>query len=314
MNRVVILDPLWPLDRTTDGLDGLDVDLGIADVAAGDDVIAVLVAPEQRIDADVLDACPNLRMAATCSTGFDNLAVDELTAAGVRCVHVGGYCDEEVADHAITLAMALLRAVPQLDVHVRAGGWWPFPQAPRRIAGSVLGVVGFGRIGRLVAARGRAVGMRVCAADAHVDDAAIAAAGVDPVDLDALLSVSDVVTLHAPLLPETEHLIDAAALARMRGDAYLVNCARAGLVDHAALGAALRDGTIAGAAIDVFPVEPPPADEPARTWPNAVLQPHAAWYSPEAHYAPYTRLIEDVARLLRGDEPIGLIRRPEAPR
>lgn len=314
MTRVVILDPLWPLERTAGALDGLGVDLVVADAAVGDDVVAVLVAPEQTIGPEVLDACPNLRMAATCSTGFDNLAVDELTAAGIRCVHVGGYCDEEVADHAITLAMALLRAVPQLDADVRAGGWWPFPRAPRRIAGSVLGVVGFGRIGRLVAQRGQAVGMRVCAVDAHVEPAAIAAAGVEPVDLDALLATSDVVTLHTPLLPETERLIDAAALARMRDDAYLVNCARAGLVDHAALGAALRDGVIAGAALDVFPVEPPPLDEPARSWPNAVLQPHAAWYSPEAHYAPYTRLIDDVARLLRGEEPIGLIRRPEAPR
>lgn len=314
MSRVVILDPLWPLDRTAGALDGLEIGLEVADRAAGEDVVAVLVAPEQTIGADLLDACPHLRMAGTCSTGYDNLDVDALTAAGVRCVHVGGYCDEEVADHTIALAMALLRAVPQLDAHVREGGWWPFPRAPRRIAGSLLGVIGFGRIGRLVAARGLAVGLRVCATDAHVDPAAIAAAGVEPVALDALLATSDVVTLHAPLLPETQHLIDAAALARMRDDAYLVNCARAGLVDHAALGAALRDGVIAGAALDVFPVEPPPADEPARTWPNAVLQPHAAWYSPEAHFAPYTRLIEDVARLLRGDEPIGLIRRPEAPR
>ncbi len=308
MRRVVLLDPLWPLDGVDAALAGLDVVVEKADVATGDDVVAVLAAPEQEIRADVLGRCPNLLLAGTCSTGYDNLDVDALSDAGVMCLHVSGYCDEEVAEHAIALATGLLRGVHRLDRHVRDGGWWPYPLEPRRVRGSRLGIIGLGRIGRLVAALGQANGMAVAAFDPAVDAGEVRALGVEPLDLDALLATSDVVTLHAPLVDATRHLIDADALGRMRPDAYLVNCARAGLVDHAALGAALAAGEIAGAAIDVLPVEPPGPDEPALGWPNLVLQPHASWYSPEASLAPYRRQIDDLARVLRGERPQGLIR------
>lgn len=308
MRRVVLLDPLWPLDGVEEALAGLDVVVEKADRAEGADVVAVLAAPEQEIRADVLARCPDLRLAGTCSTGYDNLDVDALSAAGVMCLHVSGYCDEEVAEHAIALATGLLRGVHRLDRHVRDGGWWPYPMEPRRVRGSALGIVGLGRIGRLVAELGRANGMAVAAYDPAVDAADARALGVEPVALEDLLAASDVVTLHAPLVEATRHLIDADALRRMRSDAYLVNCARAGLVDHAALGAALVAGEIAGAAIDVLPVEPPAADEPARDWPNLVLQPHASWYSPAASLAPYRRQIDDLVRVLRGERPHGLIR------
>lgn len=308
MRRVVLLDPLWPLDGVDAALVGLDVVVEKADVAAGDDVVAVLAAPEQEIRADVLGRCPNLLLAGTCSTGYDNLDVDALSDAGVLCLHVSGYCDEEVAEHAIALATGLLRGVHRLDRHVRDGGWWPYPLEPRRVHGSRLGIIGLGRIGRLVAALGQANGMAVAAFDPAVDAGEAHALGVEPLALDALLATSDVVTLHAPLVDATRHLIDADALRRLRPDAYLVNCARAGLVDHAALGAALAAGEIAGAAIDVLPAEPPGPDEPALGWPNLILQPHASWYSPEASLAPYRRQIDDLARVLRGERPQGLIR------
>ena len=296
---MVILDPLWPLDGADAVLDGLDVVLEKADAAAGDDVVAVLAAPEQRVPADLLDHAPNVRLVGTCSTGYDNLPVAALQAQGVTCIHVAGYCDEEVAEHTVMLASALLRGMHRLDGFVREGGWWPFPLEPRRISG-----------GRLVAERAAAVGMVVAASDAFVPDEAMRAAGVEPLDLDTLLETSDVVTLHAPLTDDTRGLINARRLAQMRDDAYLVNCARAGLVDHQALGDALLHGVIAGAAIDVYPHEPPPPDEPAFRWPNLIVQPHSAWYSPEASLAPYTRQIEDLARFLRGEQPVGLI--PEA--
>ena len=286
MTRVVILDPLWPLEESADVLATLDVVVEKAAAASGDDVVAVLAAPEQRIAADLLEHAPNVRLVGTCSTGYDNIAV---------------------AEHTITLASALLRGVHQLDRFTRAGGWWPFPREPRRLRGSRLGIIGFGRIGRLVAAQGNALGMEVVAADEFVDEATMRALGVEQVDLDTLFETSDVVTLHAPLLPATRHLVNARRLAQMREDAYLVNCARGPLVDHAALGDALLHGVIAGAAIDVYPSEPPPADEPAFGWPNLIVQPHSAWYSPAASLAPYTRQIEDLARFLRGEQPAGVI-------
>ena len=307
MRRVVILDPLWPLDVGREALDGIDVVLEQTDRIEGDDVVAVLAAPEQMVPADLLDRAPNVRLVGTCSTGYDNLPVEALSALGIRCIHVKSYCDEEVAEHTITLAANLLRGVALLDGFVRDGGWWPFPREPRRIAGSRLGIIGFGRIGRLVAAQGRAFGMEVVACDEFVAASAMLALGVQPVDLDTLLETSDVVTLHAPLLPATRHLMNARRFAQMRDDAYLVNCARGPLVEHVALGDALRMGVIAGAAIDVYPVEPPPPDEPAFSWPGLIVQPHSAWYSPEASLAPYRRQLEDLARFLRGDEPEGLI-------
>lgn len=307
MRRVVILDPLWPLDVGREALDGIDVVLEQTDRIEGDDVVAVLAAPEQTIPADLLDRAPNVGLVGTCSTGYDNLPVEALSSLGIRCIHVKSYCDEEVAEHTITLAANLLRGVALLDGFVRDGGWWPFPREPRRIAGSRLGIIGFGRIGRLVAAQGRAFGMEVVACDEFVEASAMLALGVQPVDLDTLLETSDVVTLHAPLLPATRHLMNARRFAQMRDDAYLVNCARGPLVDHVALGDALRMGVIAGAAIDVYPVEPPPPDEPAFSWPGLIVQPHSAWYSPEASLAPYRRQLEDLARFLRGDEPEGLI-------
>lgn len=307
MNRVIVLDPLWPLEESADVLATLDVVLEKSDTAIGDDIVAVLAAPEQRVPADLLTLAPNVRLVGTCSTGYDNLPVAELQAQGVACIHVAGYCDDEVAEHTITLASALLRGVHQLDRFTREGGWWPFPREPRRLRGSRLGIVGFGRIGRLVAAQGGALGMELVACDEFVDEAVMRGLGVEKVDLDTLFETSDVVTLHAPLLPETRNLVNARRLAQMRDDAYLVNCARGPLVDHLALGDALIHGVIAGAAIDVYPVEPPPADDPAFGWPNLIVQPHSAWYSPAASLAPYTRQIEDLARFLRGEQPAGLI-------
>lgn len=307
ISRVVILDPLWPLEESADVLASLDVVVEKAPEAVGDDVIAVLAAPEQRVPADLLDHAPNVRLVGTCSTGYDNLPVAELQAQGVTCIHVAGYCDDEVAEHTITLASALLRGVHRLDRFTREGGWWPFPREPRRIRGSRLGIIGFGRIGRLVAAQGTALGMEVVAFDDVVGEDAMRDLGVEKVDIDTLFETSDVVTLHAPLLPETRNLVNARRLAQMRDDAYLVNCARGPLVDHAALGDALIHGVIAGAAIDVYPVEPPPADDPAFTWPNLIVQPHSAWYSPAASLAPYTRQIDDLARFVRGESPVGVI-------
>ncbi|MGI9187860.1 MAG: C-terminal binding protein [Gaiellales bacterium] len=307
MKRVIILDPLWPLEESADVLATLDVTLEKASTVSGDDVVAVLAAPEQRVPADLLDHAPNVRLVGTCSTGYDNLPVPELQARGVTCIHVAGYCDDEVAEHTITLASALLRGVHQLDRFTRDGGWWPFPREPRRIRGSRLGIIGFGRIGRLVATQGAALGMEIVAFDEFVAEDVMRELGVEKVDIDTLFETSDVVTLHAPLLPETRNLINARRLAQMRDDAYLINCARGPLVDHAALGDALVHGVIAGAAIDVYPVEPPPADEPAFGWPNLIVQPHSAWYSPAASLAPYTRQIDDLARFLRGETPVGVI-------
>jgi D-3-phosphoglycerate dehydrogenase len=305
--RVVVTDPFWPLDEARDVLDGTGVEVVFAEDMGGDDVVGLLTIPDTPVPGDILEHAPALRVVATGSTGFDHIPVGTLAAAGVISCHVAGYCDEEVAETAVVHAAALLRGVHRLDGFVRAGGWWPYPVQPRRVEGSTLGIVGFGRIGREVARRADRLGMRCVAFDPFAPDGVFAEAGVERSELHELLAVSDVVTLHALLTDATRHLIDADALATMRPEAYLVNCARAGLVDHDALGVALAEGRIAGAALDVFPLEPIPTDEPALAWPNTVVQPHSSWYSPGAERLPYLRAAEAVAAVLRGEEPAGRI-------
>jgi D-3-phosphoglycerate dehydrogenase len=150
--------------------------------------------------------------------------------------------------------------------------------------------------------------MRVLAADPVLDSAA--AAPAERVELDELLAAADVVTLHALLTPQTVGLIGAQQLALMRSDAYLVNCARSALVDHAALGEALRAGRLGGCALDVLPQEPPAPDEPALQWPRTIINPHSAWYSPQSSGAPYRMAAEAVAAVLEGREPVGVVARP----
>lgn len=302
---VVLLDPWSDVGEVERACDGLDVAVEQrADMPAGDDIVALVAGPDYGVGAAELAALPALRVVATPSTGFDHLDVPALEEAGVWATNVSSYCDDEVADHAIAMTVDLLRGVTLLDRSVREGTWDYAVSFPRRIARSSLGIVGFGRIGRVVASRGQGLGMRVLAYDAHVPPAAIRDAGVEPcASLADLMAAADVVTLHAALTPATRGLIDAAALAALRPGSYLVNCSRAGLVDPDALGAALVSGHLGGAALDVLPVEPPVAGEPALTWPRTVLNPHAAWASAESERLPYRFAADAVAAVLRGGEP-----------
>ena len=277
---------------------------------AGEDVVGLLVGTEVPVGAPELAALPSVRIVAATATGYDHLDLEAIAAAGAWATHCPGYCDDEVAETAIAFAVDLLRGVTLLDRSVHAGRYDHLDAPGRRITGSVLGIVGLGRIGRAVAWRAHALGMRVLAADPVVD--ADAAAPAELVELDELLAAADVVTLHALLTPQTHGLIGAERLALMRPDAYLVNCARAALVDHTALGEALRAGRLGGCALDVLPQEPPAADEPALEWPCTLINPHSAWYSPESSGAPYRMAAEAVAAVLEGREPAFALARPVA--
>jgi D-3-phosphoglycerate dehydrogenase len=312
MSRVVLLDPagrLETVEAVLAGHTGVTVTRG-DEMPAGDDVIGVLVAPEIAVGAAELARLAGIRVVAATATGFDHLDLEAIAAAGAWATHCPGYCDEEVAEHALALTVAMLRGVVLLDRGARQGIWDETPSPPRRIAGATLGVVGLGRIGRQVARRAAALEMTVLASDpvAQTD------AGVEMVSLDELLERSDVITLHALLTPSTRELIGAAQLARMRPGAYLVNCARAALVDHDALGQALRSGHLGGCALDVLPTEPPRDDEPAFDWPRTVINPHSAWYSPLSATAPYRMAAEAVAAVLDGREPFGTLARPASGR
>jgi D-3-phosphoglycerate dehydrogenase len=308
--RVLVIDPTWELAWAEEELREANVSVEAAERPEGGDVVGLLVCPDVPVGRPELARLPRLEAVATNATGFDHLDVQALADAGVWCSNIAGYCTEEVAEHAIAMAVGLLRGVTELDRDVRAGSWDVFRSPPRRVAGACLGVVGFGRIGRAVAWRARALGMDVVACDALVADEDIRAEGVEPASLDDLLARADVVTLHAPLDGTTRKLVDAAAIERMKPGAFLVNCARGDLVDHEALAAALESGRLGGAALDVLPTEPPGPDEPALRFPRTILNPHAAWYSQQARQLCYSLPARDLARALTGGEPVYALARP----
>jgi D-3-phosphoglycerate dehydrogenase len=277
---------------------------------AGDDVVALLVGIDLPIGPAELAQLPALRAVATFSTGFDHIDVGAVSAAGAWVLHAGDYCSDEVAEHTIAFVLGLLRATHGLDRDVRAGSWELDDHPPRRVAGSTLGVVGCGRIGSRVVRRATALGMRVLATDPYVPAGEMRMVGAEPVSLAELLAASEVVTLHTPLDESTRGLIGASELAAMRRGAYLVNCARAGIVDHHALGEALRSGHLAGAALDVLPEEPPAPEAPELAWPDTVLNPHVAYYSELTQRELLRRPAHDVMLVLTGQEPRYVVARP----
>jgi D-3-phosphoglycerate dehydrogenase / 2-oxoglutarate reductase len=308
--RVVLIDEVGDVTASRAALSAHpDVEVHRADaLPAGEDIVGVLVGTEVPVGAAELNRLPAVRIVAATATGYDHLDLAAIAAVGAWATHCPGYCDDEVAETAIAFALDLLRGVTLLDRSVHAGVYDHLVAPGRRIDGSVLGIVGLGRIGRAVAWRAQALGMRVLAADPAVD--AATAGPAELVELDVLLATADVVTLHALLTEQTHELINAERLALMRRDAYLINCARSALVDHAALGEALRAGRLGGCALDVLPQEPPAPDEPALDWPRTLINPHSAWYSPQSRSAPYRMAAEAVAAVLEGREPAGALARP----
>ncbi|HTU98114.1 MAG TPA: NAD(P)-dependent oxidoreductase [Solirubrobacteraceae bacterium] len=313
MARVILIDEVGDVEAARAALAGRpEIEVQRADaLPSGADIVGVLVGTEVPVGPAELAGLPAIRAVAATATGYDHLDLAAIAAAGAWATHCPGYCDDEVAETALAFAVDLLRGVTLLDRSVHAGRYTHLDAPGRRIAGAVLGIVGLGRIGRAVAWRGHALGMRVLAADPMVP--AAAAAPAELVELDELLAAADVVTLHALLTEETHELISAERLALMRPDAYLVNCARSALVDHAALGDALHQGRLGGCALDVLPEEPPAPDEPALEWPRTIINPHSAWYSPQSSGAPYRMAAEAVAAVLEGREPTGALARPAAP-
>jgi glyoxylate reductase len=220
-----------------------------------------------RIDSELLEACPRLRAIANYAVGWDNVDVEAAAARGIAVGNTPDVLTETTADLAFALILAAARRLEPAARDVRAGEWhtWdPNGWLGHDVHGATLGIVGFGRIGRAVARRAEGFDMTVLHAD--VDEEAV------PVE--ELLERSDIVTLHCPLTPETRHLIDTDALRRMKPTAVLVNTARGPIVDHAALRHALIEGVIAGAALDVSDPEPLPAEHPLLQAPNLTVLPH----------------------------------------
>ncbi len=235
----------------------------------------------ERVDAELLDAAgPQLKVVSNYAVGFDNLDIPELTRRRIPAGNTPGVLTETTADLAFALMMAAARRIDEGSRYVRHGRWktWgPMLLMGVDLHGATLGIVGFGRIGRGMAKRASGFGMRVLYHDVHpasADDER--GLNARRVEMDELLAESDMISLHTNLTDETRHLIDAAALARMKPTAVLVNTSRGPVVDQVALYEALRDGRIFAAALDVTDPEPMPADDPLLTLENCLVVPHIA--------------------------------------
>jgi D-3-phosphoglycerate dehydrogenase len=251
----------------------------VIEAGAGCDGLLVQYAP---VNAKVFTARPEIRIASRYGAGYDTINVNDARRYGVWVANAPDYGVGEVATHALAMALALLRHLPQYDRDVRAGRWhYSSPGALRRASELTLGILGLGRTGKRMAHIGRNAFARVIACDPYLIDGDFPAY-VERVELEQLFSRADVVSLHVPLTDETRGMVDARLFERMKCGAILVNTARGAVVDIDALAAALDAGVLDGAGLDVLPTEPPPADHPLLSHPRVLLSPHAAFYSTAA--------------------------------
>jgi (S)-sulfolactate dehydrogenase len=265
------------------------------------DADALIVRNRTQVNLELLAAAPRLRVVGRLGVGLDNIDVAACAARDIAVIPATGANALAVAEYVIGAAMVLLRGTYFATADVAAGKW---PRAAlssgREIAGKTLGIVGFGGIGRLTGRLGRALGMRVIGFDAELaaDDGVWRDEGVEPRTLDALLAQSDVLTLHVPLVPATRNLIDARRIAAMKPGAILVNTARGGVIDEAAVAGALSSGRLGGAALDVFEKEPLLAGSPLAGCPNLLLTPHIAGVTAESNERVSSMIAERVIETL----------------
>ena len=250
----------------------------IAELADAD---ALVVRSATKVTDDLLAHAPRLRVIGRAGVGVDNIDMDAATHRGVLVMNTPGGNAASVAEHALAFMLSLARSIPQLNASMHAGRWEKSGAAGAELRGKTLGLIGLGRVGAEVARRARALEMRVLAHDPYLSPERAAEWGVELVSMPDLLAKSDYISLHTALSPATERLINAQTLAQMKRGARLINTARGELVDEAALGEALRSGQLAGAALDVFTVEPL-RDSPLMAMANVIATPHVAGSTAEA--------------------------------
>jgi D-3-phosphoglycerate dehydrogenase / 2-oxoglutarate reductase len=259
---------------------------------------AVNIRGRTRFTAEVLAACPTLKLISIWGTGTDNVDLPAAAGRGVTVTNTPGANAVSVAEHTVALLLGAVKQLAPADAAMRQGGW-PRNLVPQ-LRGKRLGLLGTGLIGREVAVMAKGLGMEVVAWTFHPDAALAAATGLRYLELDELLRTSDIVSLHLRATPETKHFLGRERLALLKPTAFVVNTARGALIDEAALVEALRAKAIAGAALDVFEVEPLPAGHALAGLPNVLLTSHCAGMTPEANLIGLAMAVENIAAFLAG--------------
>jgi D-3-phosphoglycerate dehydrogenase len=309
---IAVTDSVFPsLDPAKQALAHLNPTYRLSKSVNADDIVAVakdadaVLVTYAKLTREVLMQLTRCKAIGRFGLGVDNIDLVTAKEKGIAVNYVPDYCIREVSAHAMALLLALIRKIPLSNKLVQSGRWeMPAVVPIRRIEGTVLGLVGFGHIPRLLAPKAQAFGMKVIAYDPFAKPEAFKNAGVESVDFDALLQTSDYVSLHAPLLPETRGMMNAAAFAKLKKGAYIVNTARGPLIDEQALVAALESGQVGGAGLDVVAVEPLAKDSPLLGRDNVIISPHTAFYSIEALDELQTKCASDVARVLSGKKAV----------
>jgi D-3-phosphoglycerate dehydrogenase len=289
-----------------------------AQFAAGvADMDAIITSWGLRIDRQVIDALKKCVVIGVGSVGVDMVDIEAATQAGLVVTNVPDVFIEEVADHAMMLLLSLARRTPLMQSMARQGQWYaarPILSRIPRLLGQTLGLFAFGNVARCTARRAKAFGLNVIAFDPYVSELEITAAGVEPVGFDELMARSDYLSIHSPHNQETDHAIDAAAIAKMKPGAVIINTARGPIVDETALIAALRAGKLGGAALDVLEQEPPSPDNPLLTLENVLVTPHVASATTRMRPETRRRVGREVALVLRGRWPMSCVNPTVLPR
>ncbi len=309
---IAITDSPFPsLDPAKKMLAKLDPDYRMAVSPSADDILAVardadaVLVTYAKLPGELLRQLTRCKAIGRFGLGVDNIDLPAAKECGIAVNYVPDYCLREVSDHAMALLLALARKVTLSNKLVQSGRWEVPPIVPlRRLEGQVLGLIGFGNIPRALAPKAQAFGLKVITHDPYVKLDALAKAGVEGVSFDDLLARSDFISVHAPLMAATRGLVNAAAFAKMKKGALVINTARGPLIDEAALVAALDSGQLGGAALDVVTSEPLAKDSPLVGRDNVILTPHTAFYSVEALEELQTKCASDVARVLSGERAV----------
>jgi D-3-phosphoglycerate dehydrogenase len=307
---VAVSDSVFPdLEPARKVVSRIGAELRLARDATPDAILAVardadaLLVTYAKITAEMIRQMKRCRIISRFGIGVDNVDIPVASEMGIAVTKVPDYCIDEVSDHAMALLLALVRKVAFANTRVQ-GGRWEMPSVVpiHRLRGTVLGLVGFGRIPQLVAPKAKAFGLEVIAFDPYIPDDFMKRAGVTKVEFAELLRKSDYISIHTPLAPETQHLFNADAFRQMKPTAYLVNTARGPIVDEKALAEALDKKQLAGAALDVVEKEPP-SNSPLLGRDNVILTPHTGFYSEESLLELQTKAAEEVVRVLSGEAP-----------
>jgi D-3-phosphoglycerate dehydrogenase len=269
------------------------------------DVLLVQWAPITR---RVLESLLRVKCVVRYGIGVDNIDVEAAKDLGRMVANVPRYCIEEVSNHAVAMIISLGRRIPHEHHQIMQGGWGVGPFLPiPAFSDLTLGLVGFGAIARRVSDKATIFGFRIIASDPFASHSGFKEHGVERADLNAVLGTADIISLHCPLTPETRHLINRETIERMKPRVLLINTARGAVIKEPDLIEALRTGRIVGAGLDVFEVEPLPANSPLRTFPNVLLTSHAASVSARAGDLLQTQAAESVRDFLQGKRPAGAL-------